>query len=236
MTGKHGLLTDEISCQWRGERVNKQLLNGQDLLQGVHSEGNIHAWAVGQESCKSSFFKQSKYENLIPVKNSKHIRLHIPVLGYLALDDLLAVYLLHSLLEDRVSSGLADDQIGPLYNHNTGEEGRVTCELYNLPLLIRLRWPRTQHSGKVVEKLNNYMPSVWLKTLAHPLLAITVFQVIDVSVIPKHSNAQQWRRQEAIFSQDDKICEEPSQSLNHTCGESTSKEIQSYTSSLCNWR
>ncbi len=96
MAGKRCLLTDEISCQWRGERVNKLQLNGQDLLQGVHSEGNIHAWAVGQESCKSSFFKQSKYENLIPVKNSKHIRLHIPRLGYLALDDLLAIYLLHS--------------------------------------------------------------------------------------------------------------------------------------------
>lgn len=47
----------------------------QDLLQWVHSEGNIHAWAVGQESCKSCFFKQSKDENLIPAKNSSHVRL-----------------------------------------------------------------------------------------------------------------------------------------------------------------
>ncbi len=83
------------------------------------------------------------------------------------LEDLLAVYLLHSLLEDRVSSGLADDQIGPLYNYNTGEEGRVACELHNLPLLVRLRRSRTQHSDKVVEKWNNYMPTGFLKTLTH---------------------------------------------------------------------
>lgn len=46
--------------------------------------------------------------------------------------------LLHSLLEDRVPSGLADNHISPLHNHNTGKEGRVARKLHNLPLFVGL--------------------------------------------------------------------------------------------------
>lgn len=49
------------------------------------------------------------------------------------------VYSLHSLLENRVPSGLADDQICPLYYYNTGEERRVARKLHNLSLLVCLR-------------------------------------------------------------------------------------------------
>ena len=45
---------------------------------------------------------------------------------------------LHSLLQDGVSPGLADDQISPLDDHNTGKERRVTGELHDLPALVRL--------------------------------------------------------------------------------------------------
>lgn len=45
---------------------------------------------------------------------------------------------LHSLLEHRVTPGLADDDISPLHNYNTDKEGCVACELHNLPLLICL--------------------------------------------------------------------------------------------------
>lgn len=47
--------------------------------------------------------------------------------------------LLHSLLEDRIPPGLADNQIGPLHNHNAGEECCVASELHNLSLFICLR-------------------------------------------------------------------------------------------------
>lgn len=45
---------------------------------------------------------------------------------------------LHALLEYWVASGLADNDISPLYNHNTDKERCVTCELNNLPLLVCL--------------------------------------------------------------------------------------------------
>lgn len=47
--------------------------------------------------------------------------------------------LLHSLLEDRVPPGLADNQVSPLHNHNAGEEGSVAGELHNLSLFICLK-------------------------------------------------------------------------------------------------
>lgn len=47
--------------------------------------------------------------------------------------------LLHPLLEDRVPSGLADDQVSPLHHHNTDEEGRMAGELHYLPLLVGLK-------------------------------------------------------------------------------------------------
>lgn len=47
-------------------------------------------------------------------------------------------YVLHSLLDDGVPPGLADDQIGPLHDHDAGEEGGVAGELHDLPLLVRL--------------------------------------------------------------------------------------------------
>lgn len=47
--------------------------------------------------------------------------------------------LLHPLLEDRVPSGLADDQVSPLHHHNTDEEGCVAGELHYLPLLVGLK-------------------------------------------------------------------------------------------------
>lgn len=49
---------------------------------------------------------------------------------------------LHSLLEDRVPPGLADDQISPLHNHNAGKKGSVAGELYNLSLFISLKLNR----------------------------------------------------------------------------------------------
>lgn len=49
---------------------------------------------------------------------------------------------LHALLEHRVTSGLADDDICPLHHHNTDEEGCVASELHNLTLLVCLHRER----------------------------------------------------------------------------------------------
>lgn len=48
------------------------------------------------------------------------------------------LYSLHALLEDRVPPGLTDDQIGPLHDHDAGEERRVAGELYDLSALVCL--------------------------------------------------------------------------------------------------
>lgn len=55
-------------------------------------------------------------------------------------------------------------------------------------------------------------------TVTDPLLSIAVLEVVDVFVIPVHSDAQQGGRQEAVFSKDHKVGEEACQRLDHTCG------------------
>ena len=36
------------------------------LLEGVHPEGQVHAWAVGQEGSQGCLFKQAEDEDLVP--------------------------------------------------------------------------------------------------------------------------------------------------------------------------
>lgn len=45
---------------------------------------------------------------------------------------------LHALLEHRVPSGLADDDVRPLHHHDAHKERRVTRELHDLTLLVGL--------------------------------------------------------------------------------------------------
>ena len=48
-------------------------------------------------------------------------------------------YIRHSLGEERVSPGFTDDQISPLYNHNTDEKGSVTGVLQDFTLIVSLQ-------------------------------------------------------------------------------------------------
>ena len=57
----------------------------------------------------------------------------------------------------------------------------------------------------------------------YPLLSIAVFQVVDCAVIPIEPDAYKSRGQETIFSQDDKVGEEASQSLDHTWGKTNTQ-------------
>jgi len=57
------------------------------------------------------------------------------------------VYILHSLLYNGISSGLYNDQVTPLHNHNTDEECRVACGLDNLSGLVGLH-QTTKHKNK----------------------------------------------------------------------------------------
>lgn len=51
---------------------------------------------------------------------------------------------------------------------------------------------------------------------AHPLLSVTVLQVVDGAVIPVQPNAHQVAGQEAIFCQDHKVGKEATKSLDHS--------------------
>jgi len=48
------------------------------------------------------------------------------------------VYVHHALVNDRVASGLADDEVSPLHDHDRHEERGVTCVLEHLALRVRL--------------------------------------------------------------------------------------------------
>lgn len=47
-------------------------------------------------------------------------------------------HLLHALLKKGVPPGLADDEIGPLDNHDADKEAGVAGEFNDLPLLVSL--------------------------------------------------------------------------------------------------
>lgn len=53
----------------------------------------------------------------------------------------------HALLEHRVASGLADDDVRPLHHHDADKECRVAGELHDLALLIRLCRKRGWRNG-----------------------------------------------------------------------------------------
>ena len=53
------------------------------------------------------------------------------------------IYLHHALVNDGVSTGFADHQIGPLYNDNGHKEGCVTGVLQNLTLGVCLQHKTT---------------------------------------------------------------------------------------------
>lgn len=41
------------------------------VLHWIHPDSNIHSWAVGKECCQSSFLKQTKDEDFVPMKKKK---------------------------------------------------------------------------------------------------------------------------------------------------------------------
>lgn len=60
---------------------------------------------------------------------------------------------LHALLEHRVASGLADDDICPLHHHNAYEKGCVASELHDLALLVCLYRGRQNDSVTIKSML-----------------------------------------------------------------------------------
>lgn len=82
------------------------------LLEGEHTKSLIHSWRVGQETGQSSFENNSEIQS--PVS--------------------------HALVDNRVASGFADDQICPLDNHNGDEERGMARVFQSFPILVGLQW------------------------------------------------------------------------------------------------
>ncbi|KAF3857444.1 hypothetical protein F7725_009303 [Dissostichus mawsoni] len=96
--------------------------------------------------------------------------------------------------------GRQNDNIGPLDDDDADKEGGVAGEFHDLPLLVSLKGNTQKTHLTSCARQHYYL-----------LLIVQIF------IIPVHSDAQQGGGQEAIFSQDHKVCEETSKRLDHTC-------------------
>ena len=79
--------------------------------QRVHSESLVHARRVGEKGGQGGLEEESKVQEGV----------------------------VHSLLEHRVAPCLADDEIGPLHDHDGDEECRVAGVLQNLAVSAKVR-------------------------------------------------------------------------------------------------
>ena len=101
-------------------------------VERVHPQALVHPRSVGEEGGQAGLEEETKVEEMI----------------------------LHSLLEDRVSSGLTDDKICPLDDNNRHEESSMASVLQDLSVSIS------------------------------PFLAIGILEVIDCGGVPGSSDSK----------------------------------------------
>lgn len=127
-------------------------------LEWVHAETLVHAGRVGQERSQGSLEEDAKVQNVIA----------------------------HSLVHDGIASGLANDQISPLHDHDRHEERRVAGVLELLASIVS------------------------------PFLIVRILEIVDGARIPVLADAEQIIRPESILSHDNKVHEESSSRLHHS--------------------
>ncbi len=81
-----------------------------NLLEWVHAKTFVHAGSVGEKTSDGRLKEETESENVIA----------------------------HALLEQRIASGFANDQISPLDDHDWDEEGRVAGELQLFAVFVSL--------------------------------------------------------------------------------------------------
>lgn len=86
------------------------------LLEWSESQCSLYTWSVGKECSKTSLKEQAKIQHPI----------------------------CHSLVEDRQSSCLADDQISPLYDDNCDKKCSVAGQLKLFALVVGLEREETK--------------------------------------------------------------------------------------------
>jgi len=127
-------------------------------LEWVHSKHSVSSWAVSEERSQKSLLHKTGDEDLV----------------------------LHSLLEDGESSGLADKDIGPLDDDDSGEEHSVASELDDLSLRVS------------------------------PLLTVGILKSHTSLVVPVDSESHKIIGQETVLHQDDGVADEAGEGLDHT--------------------
>merc|ERR1712037_108985 len=127
-------------------------------LQGVHPQALVHARGVGEDAGKGRLEEESKVHEVV----------------------------LHALLEHRELPGLADDEIGPLDDHDGDKEGSVASVLQLLPVSIG------------------------------PLLPIGVLQVVHCLRIPGSPEAKEVAGPESVLTEDHEVDKESCRCLDHS--------------------
>lgn len=127
-------------------------------LEWVHSKHSVSSWAVSEEGSQESLLHKTGDEDLV----------------------------LHSLLEDGESSGLADEDIGPLDDDDSGEEHSVASELDDFSLRVS------------------------------PLLTVGILKSHTGLVVPVDSESHEIFGQEAVLHHDDGVADEAGKGLDHT--------------------
>ena len=127
-------------------------------LDALHLQDLVHAGAVTQEGGQSGLEEEGEVELAIP----------------------------HPLLEQGVLPRLADQETGPLDNHDGDEEGGLAGALQFLPVSVG------------------------------PLLAVGILEVVNVLVVPRPPQVEQSLWEEAVLRHDDEVGEEPGRSLNES--------------------
>jgi len=124
----------------------------------VHAETLVHAGCVREESSQGRFEEDAKVEDVVA----------------------------HSLVDDRVTARLANDQVGPLDDDDRHEESRVAGVLQLLTSIVG------------------------------PFLSVRVLQIVDSSRVPVLAQSEELARSESVLGHDDEVNEESGGRLHHT--------------------
>lgn len=150
-----------------------------NLLDWVHTKTVVHAGSVGEEACNGRLEEETERENVVA----------------------------HPLLEQRITSGFANDQISPLDNDDRNEKGSVACELQLLAVFVSLITFEMRYDEK---------ESVQLYIIEYPFLSVGIREIVDGFWVPSLAQIQEVHWPKAIFSHDDEIGKESTKRLHHT--------------------
>ena len=101
---------------------------GEHLLQRVHVQTLVEVRCVAESGCEHRFEDQAEVQHVV-ARDKRRVCQQV---------NEQPADLRHALLEEGISTCLADDQISPLDNDNGDEESRVTRVFECFALLVRL--------------------------------------------------------------------------------------------------